>query len=129
MTCSERGADRFACRLRKQKSARRRRIITKARAPRAIPILAPTLRPALEEELDFGVDESVASGTTVVVECSKDVVIREVLIEPLLELAVPDDALVGVDVIVDNGDEKVAVGSKDIEAPVVGVWTKMVVEI
>jgi hypothetical protein len=129
MTCSERDAERIACRLRRQKSARRSRIITKPRAPRAIPTLAPTLRPPLEEdEVDFATGESVASGDTVVVPVGdKDVVIMEVIIEPPLELVVSEGKLVGACVISDC-DEVVAVGAKDIEAPDAGVWRVIGVE-
>ena len=122
MTCSERDAERFACRLRSQKIARRITSITNARPPRAIPIFAPTLRPPLEEvELEFAAGESVASGIMVVVDGSKDVVIREV------ELPVFDGKFAGADVISDS-EEMVPVAAKEMETPGAGVWRVIAVE-
>jgi len=55
--------ERFAWRLRRQKSAKRRIIRTKPRAPRPMPILAPRERPPFEEDCEGA---AVDVGVTIV---------------------------------------------------------------
>lgn len=73
ITCSGWERVRLECFFRRQKSAARRRRATNARAPRAMPILAPVERLVdLWEEAATGVSDAVCEGIWVTV-------VREVL--------------------------------------------------